>query len=348
MKKKIVIGIETSCDETAIGIVDSDGNILANCLYSQEEHSAFGGVVPELAARAHLIRLESLIKESFKKADIKWADIDAISVTAGPGLIGGIIVGVMTAKAIALYQNKPFYAINHLEGHALSPRLTQDISFPYLLLLVSGGHTQFLLVHDIGSYTCLGSTLDDAIGEAFDKTAKLMGFPYPGGPIIEKLALNGNHLAFSLPKPLIKEKNCTFSLSGLKTAIRQCLEKNKITKNSTKCADLCASFQHTVSELIKNRLSHAIKISSSLLKSPIERFVIAGGVSANKYIRSNLSDFCQNNNLEFYAPELSLCTDNGAMIAWAGAERIKAGFSPDSLSFAPRPRWPLEDLKLEN
>lgn len=349
MKDKLVLGIETSCDETAIGIVDTNGKIFANCLYSQvEEHCDFGGVVPELAARSHLLRMESLLREAFQQASTTWSSIDAIAVTGGPGLIGGIIVGVMAAKAIALYQNKPFYAINHLEGHALSPRLGQNISFPYLLLLVSGGHTQFLLVHGIGNYTCLGSTLDDAIGEAFDKTAKLMQLSYPGGPIIEKQALNGNPLAYKLPQPLLKEKNCTFSLSGLKTAVRQCLEKNSISKNSTKCADLCASFQYTVSELIKNRLTYAIEMASSFLKRPVERFVIAGGVSANNYIRSDLSNFCKNNSLHFYAPDLTLCTDNGAMIAWAGAERMKAGFSPDSLSFAPRPRWPLEDLNLES
>ncbi len=348
MGKKIVLGIETSCDETAIGIVDSSGHILANCLYSQiQEHREFGGVVPELAARAHLARLERLLEQSFKKAAITWSNIDAISVTGGPGLIGGIIVGVMAAKAMAAYQNKPFYAINHLEGHALSPRLTQDISFPYLLLLVSGGHTQFLVVHDVGCYTCLGSTLDDAIGEAFDKTAKLMGLPYPGGPLIEQLALNGNPLAYTLPKPLIKQKNCTFSLSGLKTAVRQCLEKNNISKESLEAADLCASFQYTVTELIKNRLFYALEAAHSNLGKPVENFVVAGGVSANKYIRSSLKDFCQSKGLHFYAPDLKLCTDNGAMIAWAGVERIRAGLHPDTLSFPPRPRWPLDALKLE-
>ncbi len=346
MSKPLVLGIESSCDETAVGLVNGQGAILANDLYSQYEHHVnWGGVVPELAARAHLSRIEKLVEGAFESSGVQWQDIDAIAVTGGPGLIGGVIVGVMVAKAMAAFQNKPFYAVNHLEGHALSPRLSAAIDFPFILLLVSGGHTQFLLVKGVGDYTLLGTTMDDAVGEAFDKTARLLGLPYPGGPLIEKSAQNGNPLAFRLPQPLSKQKNCMLSFSGLKTAVRQLIEKESISKDSSCFADLCASFQYTVGEVLKNKLIYAFQEAESKLGSVVNRFVVAGGVSANRYLRHILQEVCQENSVKFYAPEQALCTDNGAMIAWAGVERIKAGFPPSSLTFAPRPRWPLTDLK---
>lgn len=372
MSPAYVLGIETSCDETAVGIIRCDRpgtqddpalSVAANVVYSQlGEHKEFGGVVPEIAARAHLQKLPGLCSLAFREAGIKWAEVGAIGVTAGPGLMGGVIVGVMAAKAMAAYHSKPLYAINHLEGHALSPRMAASVSFPYLLLLVSGGHTQFILVRDVGSYHLLGTTLDDAIGEAFDKTAKLLGLPFPGGPHLEKCAQGGDPLAHKLPLPLARQKNCNFSLSGLKTAVAQLVPHQPSEQQR---ADIAASFQHTVGSIIEDRLGYAIEMAKEkilgeqrqsdgkvapgknddaphpALEGALHTLVVAGGVAANHHIRARLQRFCRHRGMNFHAPPLRYCTDNGAMIAWAAAERWVKGWPPSDGAFAPRPRWPL-------
>jgi N6-L-threonylcarbamoyladenine synthase len=333
-----VLGIETSCDETAVAIVeaaaDSDrpiGRILANVVYSQlAEHRRFGGVVPEIAARAHLERIDGLVLEAFAEAKLDLADLDGIAATGGPGLIGGVMVGVMTAKAIAFAHDKPFLAINHLEGHALSARLTEPVEFPYLLLLVSGGHCQLLTVRGPGDFTRLGTTIDDAVGECFDKTAKLLGLGFPGGPAVEKAAQGGDPQRFALPRPMWRKPGCDFSFSGLKTAVRQTVEK--LSKDDPQAiSDLCASFQRTVGDVLADRCGNALK------QVQIETLVVAGGVAANVYLRGRLEAL----GVRLVAPPIRLCTDNGAMIAWAGIERLRRGMT-DSLDFAPRPRWPLD------
>ncbi len=335
----ISIGIETSCDETSVGIVNDSGKILAHVTYSQfQEHKQFGGVVPEIAARAHLEKIETIMQECLSKIDIQ--DISCICATSGPGLIGGVVVGAMLAKALSFSFGKPYIGVNHLEGHALTVRLCEDVAFPYLLLLASGGHTQILIVHGVGNYEILGSTIDDAIGETFDKTAKLLGFEYPGGPMIEKLALNGNDQAFLLAKPLYKKPGCNFSFSGLKTAMKNII----LTKEKWEgqlLYDLCASFQKTVCDVIEDRLNNAFKMIQS---NDIQTIVVSGGVAANKVIRSKIEKLADKNKLKFIAPPLSLCTDNGAMIAWAGLERFRLGLT-DALNTPVRPRWPLEELK---
>lgn len=331
----IVLGIETSCDETSAAIVDSQkiihGHVIRAIL---EEHNKFGGVVPEISARNHLDSLNAVIQLTLDQAKLKITDVDAIAATCGPGLIGGLIVGSATGKAIAAYLEKPFLAINHLEAHALTARLTNDIPFPYLLLLVSGGHCQLLHVENVGKYQLLGTTMDDAVGEAFDKSAKMMGLGYPGGVLIEKLAHQGDIKRFSLPRPLCNQPTCDFSFSGLKTAVRNQLEKLDTLTDQDK-ADMAASLQHAIGEILVNRCENAIKQVPH-----IEHLVIGGGVSANQYIRKCLEDLAAKKEIKFWAPPLELCTDNGAMIAWAGIERLRAGFQ-DSLNFQPRPRWPL-------
>jgi N6-L-threonylcarbamoyladenine synthase len=336
-----VMGIETSCDETAVAIVEASadgapvGRILANVVYSQTvEHRRFGGVVPEIAARAHLERLDGLIAAALGEAGLGLGDLDGIAATGGPGLIGGVMVGVMTAKAMAFAHEKPFLAVNHLEGHALSVRLTEDVAFPYLLLLVSGGHCQLLTVRGPGSYGRLGTTIDDAVGECFDKTAKLLGLGFPGGPAIEHAARGGNIHRFNLPRPMWKKPGCDFSFSGLKTAVRQAVEKLPQIdgRHDPKAvADLCASFQRTVGDVLVDRCANA------LLAAPSDTLVVAGGVAANIYLRRRLEDLAA----RLVAPPVGLCTDNGAMIAWAGLERLRLGMT-DGLDFRPRPRWPLD------
>ena len=333
-----ILGIETSCDETAAAIVSEDKCILSNVIWSQQDHAAYGGVVPEIAARAHMEHIERVIAQSLTDANLTLADIDAVAATGGPGLIGGVIVGVMTGKAIASVQQKPFIAVNHLEGHALTVRLTDDVPFPYLLLLVSGGHCQFLVVSGVGQYTKLGSTMDDALGEAFDKTAKMLGLGYPGGPAVEALARDGNEKTYKFPIPLRGRDDCNFSFSGLKTAVRmKTQELGELTQQQR--ADICASFQYTATESIVERATNAIA-HFKIMHPNGKHFVLAGGVAANQYIRGKLETLLAQHALTLVAPPIKLCTDNAAMIAWAGIERLKLGLT-DSLDFEPRARWPL-------
>ncbi|MBA3814201.1 MAG: tRNA (adenosine(37)-N6)-threonylcarbamoyltransferase complex transferase subunit TsaD [Alphaproteobacteria bacterium] len=342
----IVLGIETSCDETAAALVTHDKRILSNIVSSQDiEHKPFGGVVPEIAARAHLVHIETILHKALREANISLDQIDGIAVAGGPGLIGGVIVGVMIAKGLAMAKNVPFVPVNHLEGHALTARLTNDVPFPYLLLLVSGGHCQFLIVEDVGVYTYLGGTLDDAIGECLDKTARLLGYGYPGGPLIERLALQGDPNAFSLPQPLKGKEGCSFSFSGLKTAARKVI-LDQTDPSKTFQADFCASLQKTIGDILVDRCRNALKMA--LEKKPtITNLVVGGGVAANQYFRARLDNCVNERAMGLVTPPVNLCTDNGAMIAWAGMERLQRGLI-GSLDFAPRPRWPLEELKREN
>ena len=336
-----VLGIETSCDETAVAVVEGAagtqpvGRILSNTVYSQlAEHRRFGGVVPEIAARAHLERLDGLVAQALDEAGIGLADLDAIAATGGPGLIGGVMVGVMTAKALAFAHDKPFIAVNHLEGHALSVRLTEPVGFPYLLLLVSGGHCQLLTVRGPGDFTRLGTTIDDAAGECFDKTAKLLGLGFPGGPAVERAAEGGDPRRFALPRPMWRKPGCDFSFSGLKTAVRQTVEKLP-ADDPRAVADLCASFQRTVGDVFADRCANALALA------PSSTLVVAGGVAANVYLRGRLEEVAAAHGARLVAPPVRLCTDNGAMIAWAGVERLRLG-QVDALDFRPRPRWPLD------
>jgi N6-L-threonylcarbamoyladenine synthase len=336
-----VLGIETSCDETAVAVVEGAagtgpvGRILSNTVYSQlTEHRRFGGVVPEIAARAHLERIDGLVAQALDDAGMGLADLDAIAATGGPGLIGGVMVGVMTAKALAFAHDKPFIAVNHLEGHALSVRLTEPVEFPYLLLLVSGGHCQLLTVRGPGDFTRLGTTIDDAAGECFDKTAKLLGLGFPGGPAVERAAEGGDPRRFALPRPMWRKPGCDFSFSGLKTAVRQTVEKLP-ADDPRAVADLCASFQRTVGDVFADRCANA------LARAPSPTLVVAGGVAANAYLRGRLEEVAAAHGARLVAPPVRLCTDNGAMIAWAGVERLRLG-KLDSLDFRPRPRWPLD------
>lgn len=340
----IVLGIETSCDETALALVCSDRTILSEVIFSQfAVHKNYGGVVPELAARAHLQRLPKLMKEVFKQVKVLPSDISAVAAVGGPGLLGGVIIGTMYGKALAASLTKPFLAINHLEAHALVVRLQQDISFPYLLLLVSGGHTQFLWVQGVGEYKLLGSTLDDALGEAFDKIAKLLGLSYPGGPEIESLAQAGNLKRFSFPKPMIRDKSLSFSFSGLKTAVRHVVLSLPYPLNEKDKADIAASFQDTVGSILEDKVAKAISYIRETFGVKQFPFVLAGGVAANLSIREKISQCTRKKDIQFCVPSSHLCTDNGVMIAWAGLEKLRVGLT-DTLEFAPRPRWPLEEL----
>ena len=342
----IVLGIETTCDETAAAVVersdDGRGRILANVVLSQiEEHAAFGGVVPEIAARAHVEVLDTVIAQAMQEAGLRFDQIDGVAAAAGPGLIGGVIVGLTTAKAIALVENKPLIAVNHLEAHALTARLTEATPFPYLLFLASGGHTQILAVRGVGDYVRIATTHDDAIGEAFDKTAKLLGLGYPGGPLVEQQALVGDARRFPLPRPMHGRKEADFSLSGLKTALR--LEAEAIAPLSDQdVADLCASFQQAVVDVVLDRLRAGLKIFRSRFGAP-NALVAAGGVAANQAIRAVLQRLAAEAGTTLVAPPMELCTDNGAMIAWAGAERLALGLT-DTLDVAPRARWPLDEI----
>lgn len=344
-----MLGIETSCDETAASVVALDDagmpQILSNVVLSQiEEHAAFGGVVPEIAARAHVEALDGIVAAALTEAKLDLADIDAVAATAGPGLIGGLIVGLMTAKAIAAAAQKPLLPINHLEGHALTARLTDCVDFPYLLLLVSGGHTQMVLVRGIGRYERWATTIDDALGEAFDKTAKLLGLPYPGGPSVERAAAQGDASRFSFPRPLKGERRADFSFSGLKTAVRQAA--SAIAPLSDRdVADICASFQLAVTETLAERVGRSLTRFRNAfpdIAQPV--LVVAGGVAANRAIRAALDETAARHGARLVAPPLKLCTDNAAMIAWAGIERLRAGLcEDDALAFAPRSRWPLDE-----
>lgn len=343
-----ILGIETSCDETAASVVvrhaDGRGEILADVVLSQmDEHSAYGGVVPEIAARAHVEALDTLIVEALARSGTSLKDMDAIAATAGPGLIGGLLVGLMTGKAIARAANKPLYAINHLEGHALTARLTDGLAFPYLMLLVSGGHTQLVLVRGVGQYERWGTTIDDALGEAFDKTAKLLALPYPGGPAVEKAARSGDAMRFTFPRPLVGEKRLDFSFSGLKTAVRQAAEAAAPVSEQD-IADICASFQRAVSRTLDDRIGRGLQRFAEEFPIRDEKpaLVVAGGVAANLELRTCLQALCDRHGFRFVAPPHALCTDNAAMIAWAGLERMAAGFGPDALDVSPRSRWPLD------
>ena len=339
-----VLGIETTCDETAAAVVQlqqgGSGEILSNEIMSQiAEHAAFGGVVPEIAARAHIETIDRLVQRALDRAESELTELDGIAAAAGPGLIGGVIVGLTTAKALALASRKPFLAINHLEAHALTARLTDELAFPYLLLLVSGGHTQLAAVRGVGDYLRLGSTVDDAAGEAFDKVGKMLGLPYPGGPQVEKRAADGNATRFDLPRPMLGRPNPDFSFSGLKTAVRLEVERaGPLTMADV--ADVCASFQAAVVDTIIDRCRVALRLFRETVGQP-NAMVVAGGVAANGAIRRALMRFCGEAGLRLVLPPVSLCTDNGAMIAWAGIERLSLGLV-DDMTFAARPRWPLD------
>ncbi len=345
-----VLGIETSCDETAAAVVDGDGAVRANVIHSQiEDHRPYGGVVPEIAARAHLETIDGIVRLALSRARIAPGQLDGIAAAAGPGLIGGLIVGVMTAKAMAATLGRPFLAINHLEGHALTARLTDDVAFPYLLLLVSGGHCQILGVEDPRRYTRLGSTLDDAAGEAFDKTARILGLGFPGGPAVEAAAVGGDAERFDFPRPMRGRDGCDFSFSGLKTAVRHAVAGlGGETVAERDVADVCASFQAAVGDVLVDRCARAMRIFDGQhgATGGHRTLVVAGGVAANRFLRGRLLGLCGSVGYKFVAPPQGLCTDNAVMIAWAGIERLQSGRA-DGLDFAPRPRWPLEDLGAE-
>jgi len=342
----VILGIETTCDETAAALVerteDGKGRILSNIVLSQvSEHAEFGGVVPEIAARAHVEALDAVIAKAMAEAQMSFEALDGIAAAAGPGLIGGVIVGLTTAKAIALAHDKSLIAVNHLEAHALTARLTDATPFPYCLFLASGGHTQILAVRGVGDYVRFGGTVDDAIGEAFDKTAKLLGLGYPGGPLVEKEAGHGDPKRFALPRPMAGRRDANFSLSGLKTALR--LEAEKIAPLSDQdVADLCASFQQAVVDVVMDRLRAGMRMFRDRFGTPTA-LVCAGGVAANQAIRKVLHRVAFEVGTTLVAPPPALCTDNGAMIAWAGAERLTLGLT-DPLDVAPRARWPLDQV----
>jgi N6-L-threonylcarbamoyladenine synthase len=338
-----VLGIETSCDETAAAVValndDGSREIVSNEILSQiPAHAPYGGVVPEIAARHHVEALDKIVARALAKAKLTLKDVDGVAVAAGPGLIGGLIVGATTAKTLALVANKPFIAVNHLEAHALTARLTHAVGFPFLLLLASGGHTALVAARDVGNYVRLGSTLDDAIGEAFDKVAKLLGLPYPGGPSVEKAAERGDPERFDLPRPLLGRSGCDFSLSGLKTALRLACERIA-PLTGTDIADLCASFHAAIVDIVDDRTRHALSAIVEMGHKPTA-LVVAGGVAANGPLRLALSRIAAESGVKFIAPPLDLCGDNAAMIAWAGIERLRRNMT-DDLTAPARARWPL-------
>ena len=343
-----LLGIESSCDDTSAAVVRQAGEaapeILSNVVYGQTElHAAFGGVVPEIAARAHAEKLDLAVEEALSQAGIGFSDVDAIAVTAGPGLIGGVISGVMCAKGLSTGLGIPLVGVNHLAGHALTPRLTDQIAFPYLMLLVSGGHCQFLISHGPEEFTRLGGTIDDAPGEAFDKTARLLGLPQPGGPSVEAEAKSGDPKRFAFPRPLLDRPGCDLSFSGLKTALLRArdaivAEKGGLTRQDR--ADLCASFQAAVADVLAKKTARALE--TYLAENPeTPTLAVAGGVAANQTIRGALETVCADHAVDFTAPPLALCTDNAAMIAYAGLARFKAGHQ-DDMSLVARPRWPLD------
>jgi N6-L-threonylcarbamoyladenine synthase len=344
-RETLVLGIETSCDETAAAVVaraeDGSGRILSNVVRAQwEQHREFGGVVPEIAARAHVECLDEIIAEAMRTAGVEFAKLDAVAVTAGPGLIGGLLVGVVSAQAIALAHDLDLIAVNHLEAHALTVGLTEGLRPPYLLLLVSGGHTQLLLVHDVGRYRRLGTTIDDALGEAFDKTAKLLGLGFPGGPAVEMAAANGTAGRFELPRPMLGRAEPHFSFAGLKTAVRHRAQAETPLSDAV-IADLCAEFEAAVADSVADRVRRAMAIVDANLAPDRRHLVIAGGVAANKRLRAALGDVAAREGYSLHVPPAALCTDNGAMIAWAGAERLARGWT-DGPVITARARWPLD------
>ncbi len=336
----IALGIETSCDDTAVSLVQQEGRrLLANCVVSTpSSHETWGGIVPELAARDHVDSIDSVLKQALKEANFSLDNIDIIAATQGPGLAGSLLVGFLFAKTLAFCLKKPFFGINHLEGHALSPRLLQRIDFPYLLLLVSGGHSQIIQVNAVGDYLLHGTTVDDAAGEAFDKAARCLSLPFPGGPAIEKIARYGHAKRFAFPRPFHGESHCHFSFAGLKTAMkRQCDALGTLTPQQTR--DLAASFQAAMVDSIVHRVNRAF----DLLKTPVKSFVMAGGVAANQRLRQTLKRVCAQRRLRFIAPPAWLCTDNAAMIAWTALEKLPNN-SPAPLNASIYPRWPLQTL----
>jgi len=343
-KKTIILGIETSCDETAVAIIEENDkaqpSILSNIVSSQVDvHKEFGGVVPELAARSHIEKIDLIAKRAIDESKIKLTDITAVAATAGPGLIVCLTVGLSFGKAIALSLKKPFIAVNHLEGHALSPKLNSKINYPYLLLLISGGHSQFLSVQGLGKYKRLGTTIDDALGEAFDKTAKLIGIEFPGGPKIEEFAKLGDKNFYSLPKPIINRGGCNLSFAGLKTAV---LKISKKIKSNQEKYNLAASFQNTIEEILCEKSKVAFKEFKKNNKSKKNTFVIAGGVASNKSIRQKLIDLSLKEKFDPIFPPINLCSDNAAMIAMVGLEKYKLGLT-NQLDFPAKPRWPLDE-----
>jgi N6-L-threonylcarbamoyladenine synthase len=343
-----ILGLESSCDDTAAAVVRQSGSdpaeILSSVVFGQAElHAAFGGVVPEIAARAHTEKLDVCVKQALEQAGLRLSDMDAIAVTAGPGLIGGVLAGVMCAKGLAIGAGLPLIGVNHLAGHALTPRLTDQVEFPYLMLLVSGGHCQFLLVHNTDRFTRLGGTIDDAPGEAFDKTARLLGLPQPGGPSVEAEARQGDPRQFAFPRPLLDREGCDMSFSGLKTALlrlrdKVIAEKGGLTPRDR--ADLCAGFQMAVADVLAEKTRRALAIYlAGAPSSPV--LAVAGGVAANRLIRAKLETVAAENGVSFVAPPLALCTDNAAMIAYAGLEMFRNG-RRDDMTLTARPRWPLD------
>ncbi|MEO0720735.1 MAG: tRNA (adenosine(37)-N6)-threonylcarbamoyltransferase complex transferase subunit TsaD [Pseudomonadota bacterium] len=345
-----ILGIETSCDETAAAVLrfgDGAPQILGETVRSQvEDHAPYGGVVPEIAARAHAEICDRVVSAAMDKAGLDFPDLSAVAATSGPGLIGGVMVGMMTGKAIALASGIPFLPINHLEGHALSPRLSVTCPFPYLLLLVSGGHCQFIAVEGLGVYHRLGSTIDDAAGEAFDKTAKLLGLGFPGGPAVERCAASGDDSAIPLPRPLLDRPGLDMSFAGLKTAVARAAQAEAMAE--ARKADLCASFQRAVADVLSEKTRRALGVFAKDRDGP-HRLVVAGGVAANATLRAALDDVAQTAHATLIAPPLKYCTDNAAMIALAGAERFAAGLvSPTAMETKARPRWPLDEVAAAN
>ena len=345
MNKKITfLGIETSCDETAAAVIRENekgtADILSNVVSSQiEEHKEFGGVVPELAARAHLENIEFIIDKALKDSKISLKEIDGIAATAGPGLIVCLTVGLNIGKSIAAFSNKPFIGVNHLEGHALSPGLENKIKFPYLLLLISGGHTQYLIVKDVNHYEQLGTTIDDALGEAFDKTAKMLDLGYPGGPAVEKFSKLGEKNYFKLPEPIINKAGCNLSFAGLKTAVLR--ESKKINGDEKLKYNLAASFQSTINKILYKKTKIAIQEFKNKTKEKKVQLVVAGGVAANKSIRENLTALSKEMDFKTIYPDLKFCGDNAAMIAWAGIKRFKKNLI-DNIDISAKSRWPLD------
>jgi len=344
-KPTLVLGIETTCDEIAAAVIerqrDGSGKILSNIVRSQiDEHAPFGGVVPEIAARAHVDMLDGIIRAAMNEANVGFGDLSAVAAAAGPGLIGGVIVGLTTAKAIALVHDTPLIAVNHLEAHALTPRLTVPLTFPYCLFLASGGHTQIVAVLGVGKYVRIGTTLDDAMGEAFDKVAKMLDLPYPGGPQVERAAAHGDPARFDFPRPMLGRPDANFSLSGLKTAVR-----NEVARldppEPQDIADLCAGFQAAVLDLTADRIRVGLRLFQQQFGPP-RALVAAGGVASNLAIRSALHDIAAQAQTTLIVPPPALCTDNGAMIAWAGAERLALRLT-DDMETAPRARWRLDE-----
>ena len=346
---RIILGLESSCDDTAAAIVRRDAggavDVISSVVFDQFDlHADFGGVVPEIAARAHAERLDHCVEAALREANMVLEDVDAIAVTAGPGLIGGVISGVMCAKGLAIGAQKPLIGVNHLAGHALTPRMTDNVQFPYLMLLVSGGHCQFLIVHSATKFTRLGGTIDDAPGEAFDKTAKLLGLGYPGGPLVQEQAALGDPERFKFPRPLLSRAGCDMSFSGLKTALRRARDQLVETQgglHSADRADLCAGFQRAVTDTFFEKSRRAILEFQKTTQLETGVFAVAGGVAANSEIRGKLLELCDTTGFQFVAPPLKYCTDNAAMIAWVGIEKYDLGLF-DDLSLGARPRWPLD------